>query len=229
MFKEIFIKGYLEKIERNNSFLEPYFKHSLILLSAINPIKYEIINCLMIEQYIASINCTNHFLERLMKLALIQKETEGLKYDEIEKLSSKLNIAYINYDKLNLCDSIDKCYNEARLITKNEFETLNKMRSEIRNSYSHAQMQKINQGLPENISMQMYSFKEAKKSIKNKTKIVSKEVFIPTKDPTLQSEFQKSYSKDLAINYFKTVYEIAISIDVKLDVKLEYEKIRKPF
>lgn len=225
MSKETFIKAYTEKVERNYSYLEPYFNHNLILLSAINPVKYEIINCLMIEKFIASINCTNHFLERLMKLALIQKKTKGLKYDEIEELSSKLDDAYNDYDKLNLWESIDKCFKEAKLITKDEFDVLNKIKYKIRNSYSHAQMQKINQGIPNKIPMKMYSLKEVTKSMKSK--IIHKEVLAPTKDPTLQSEFQKNSSKDLAINYFKTVYQIAMNIDLKLDEKGEYNEIRK--
>ncbi|MFS4483654.1 hypothetical protein ACKGJY_11590 [Hyunsoonleella sp. 2307UL5-6] len=224
MSKEIFIKSYLEKVEKNYSYLEPYFNHSLILLSAINPVKYEIINCLMIEQFIAAINCTNHFLERLMKLALIQKKTKGLKYDKVEKLSKKLDVAYHNYDKLNLWESIDKCLKEAKLITTEEFNTLNNMKDKIRNSYSHAQMQKINQGLPNKIPMRMYSFKEVAKSMKNKTPIEHKEVLVPTKSPALQSEFQKMNSKELAINYFNTVYQIAKNIDIKLDTNKEYYK-----
>ena len=224
MSKEIFKKTYLEKVEANYSYLEPYFNDTLILLSAIKPIKYQIINCLMIEQFIASINCTNHFLERLMKLTLIENYVKGIKYDEAEKLTEKLDIAYEKYDGLLLSQSIKACYEEAKLITENEFIELNKIRELIRNSYSHAQMSKINRGLPKTMSMFMFDFEEVKKSIKNKSEIKKKEVFIPTNSPALQTEFQNSASKDLAINYFKAVYQIAKNIDVKLDFNKEYYK-----
>ncbi len=100
MSKEIFLKGYTEKVNKNYDSLEFYFNDDLVILSALSPVKYEVINCLMIEQYQASITLTNHMVERMLKLALIEKEIYGLKIslDDIE-LNKKLKEATQKYDK----------------------------------------------------------------------------------------------------------------------------------
>lgn len=82
MSKEIFLKGYTEKVIRNYDKLERYFNDDLIILSALNQAKSQIINCLMIEQNSASITLTNYFVERMLKTALIQQEVYGLKISE---------------------------------------------------------------------------------------------------------------------------------------------------
>ncbi|UZO80154.1 hypothetical protein NBT05_14505 [Aquimarina sp. ERC-38] len=164
MSKEIFLKGYTEKVIRNYDTLEYYFNDRLAILSALNPVKYQIINCLMIEQYIASVTLTNHLLERMLKLSLISKEIYGMKIGINDfELKLKLDMAYQKYDKLVLSESIKKNY-EANLIDDDEKKFLNdKIRDSIRNAFSHAEMEKINKGKRKNMLVYSFNLEEMKK------------------------------------------------------------------
>ena len=225
MSKEIFYKDYTEKIKHNFDLLEPFLENSLMILDALEDVKHEIINCLMIEQNIASINCTNHFLERLLKLALIQNDLAGMKIDSknTEVFTNTLEEANKKYDGLVMSQSIDKCFKNG-IINKQEKEYLSKIQKEIRNSYSHSEMEKVNKGKVDNIKMFSFDIKQVQDALVNKTKIESKEILVSTKEPKIQSLIQKENAKNLALTFFKSIYNIAKNIDYRLDFNGEYYK-----
>ncbi len=225
MSKEIFIKGYIEKVNKNYSSLEYYFNDDLVILSALNPVKYEVINCLMIEQYQASVTLTNHLVERMLKLALIEKEIYGLKIsiDDTE-LEKKLKEATKKYDKNVMFESIKLAFAE-NLISDKERDYLDKIiRDNIRNGFSHAEMEKVNKGKPENFEMHSYKFGEVTDLFKNGKKIPKNQINVSTLAPFMQSEIQKMKAEAIAFPYFKCIYTIAKNIDRRLDTKKEYYK-----
>ena len=223
MSKEIFLKSYKEKVNRNYDQLDYYFNDRLAILSALNPVKYQIINCLMIEQNIASVTLTNHLLERMLKLALIEKEIYGLKIgkDDIE-LKLKLDFSYKKYDNLVLSQSIKEAY-KSELINDKEKEYLyNIVRDNIRNAFSHAEMEKINKGKQESITMFSYKFGEVEEKFRNQEALAHKEIIVSTKVPVLQSEIQNDKCSQIAMPYFESIYKIAKNIDARLDLKKEF-------
>ncbi|WP_158974840.1 hypothetical protein [Cellulophaga sp. L1A9] len=224
MSKEIFLKGYTEKVNKNYSSLEYYFNDDLIFLSALNIAKYEIINCLMIEQYNASITLTNHMVERMLKLALIEKITNGLKISEkdIKELEKTLSEASNLYDAEVMSQSIKLVFEEG-LISEEEKSYLDKViRDNIRNGFSHAEMEKINKGKVDQIEMYSFKFTEVQKSLNEGSPIPKKQIKVSTKAPFLQSEIQKMKAEEIAFPYFKSIYTIAKNIDRRLDTKKEY-------
>jgi len=220
MSKDIFINSYKKKIDKNYYKLKPIFDDNLFILSALNAIKYEVINCLMINQYISSIMSTNHMVERMLKLALIEREIYGLKLSSNNDiLYKKLNKAYTSYDKLTLSQSVNKMFDK-KLINKDEYHYINNtIRDNIRNAFSHAEMEKINIGKPSKIDSYMGEFSKLKNHNINLDK-----VDLSTQIPAIQSLIQKDKCSEIAMPYFENVYEIAKNIDTRLDINKEYYK-----
>ncbi|TMM52033.1 hypothetical protein FEE95_21725 [Maribacter algarum] len=226
MSKEILIKGYVEKVNKNYNSLEYYFDDELKFLQPLNLAKYEVINCLMIEQFNAAITLTNHMTERMLKLALIEKTTHGLKISEkdINELNKTITEASNLYDSEKMSQTIKLVYNEG-LITEQEKTYLDKViRDKIRNSFSHAEMEKVNKGKKDQIELRSFKFTEVQKSINEGSPIPKKQIKVSTKVPFLQSEIQKMKAEEIAFPYFKNIYKIAKNIDRRLDVKKEYYK-----
>jgi hypothetical protein len=78
----------------------------------------EIIKCLIIESHSASITLTNNFLERVLKLALIQKEsgiqpTKIIDWNETYSASDK-------YSSWEMNKTIEKC-KELNIITEHQY------------------------------------------------------------------------------------------------------------
>ncbi|WP_299186863.1 hypothetical protein [uncultured Aquimarina sp.] len=225
MSKEIFLRSYLEKVNQNYNKLEYYLNDRLVVLSPLNLIKDQIINCLMIEQNIAAITISNHFLERMLKLALIEKEIYGLKIrKDNNQLNLKLDKAYKKYDRLILSDSISEGYNR-NLINEEEKKYLkDRIKDDIRNAYSHAEMEKVNKGKPENMNMFQYNLNEVNEKLKNQESLIHNEINVSTKVPSIQSDIQRDRCNKIAYPYFESLYQIAKNIDARLDIKKEFYK-----
>ncbi|WP_299218466.1 hypothetical protein [uncultured Aquimarina sp.] len=222
MEKEEYIIQYEKRVNKNYDELSFFINDNLHILSNLKSVKYEIINCLMIEQFQASITITNHFLEKMLKSALISKYIEGLKFSDSDELNLKLKEAYKKYDDKTLKQSIDSAL-EIDIINKDEFNYINKVRDDIRNAFSHAQMDKINKGKPERIKMFSFNINEVQKSIINTATVPKgKELNISTQELGIQALIQEDHSKSIAYTYFKSIYTITKNIDVRLDFKKEY-------
>jgi hypothetical protein len=146
------LKQYAEvRIDRNYSSLERFFNHDLTFMASLISIRWEILNCWLLENYNASITLTNHFVERMLKLSLIQLETKSINFSEPEKYFKKIIHLHNQYDHLELNKTIKHNKNR-QLISEDEFNYLNTTCKMFRDSYSHAQIGVINKNHPEKFS-----------------------------------------------------------------------------
>lgn len=127
---------------KNYDSLEKYFLHQPYHFLALTSIRNEILQNLLLNLFQTAIFGTNHLLERLVKLSLIEKHTLGLNYSNDELYNQKTIEAIALYDNLTLNDSLKAAY-EQNLITETEKNTLMEIRKKIRNPYAHEEIKKI--------------------------------------------------------------------------------------
>lgn len=95
---------------------------------------WQIVQCLIIEAYSASITLTNHMFERIFKLALIQNDI-GLTPVELEKWNETYKPTH-KYSNWNMDKTIAKCH-KIGLIESEHLNRLTEYRKSIRNGFSH--------------------------------------------------------------------------------------------
>ncbi len=172
----------------------------------------EIIKCLIIEAHTAAITLTNHFLERILKLALIQKKygTEPKKTkDWNETYSEPLINNRISTWKMSV--TIKKC-KEYKIISKIQFNELTNFQTTIRNGFSHYDPEQILKDSEDTIDLIDKSDFENKK-IKG---IIYKEI------PTLQNFFVRKFARENSKQYFDYVFNLML--DIERYFKTEYYK-----
>lgn len=110
----------------------------------LDTLRHEISLCIMLGMFQAAITLTNHFLESLLKNALIIKESENnlsketdVKGRLIDSLVDDFAEAIKKYDNSKLGDNINRACTLG-LITKEQKKTLGELRTFFRNAYSHA-------------------------------------------------------------------------------------------
>jgi hypothetical protein len=213
------LKQYAEvRIERNYSQVERFFAHDLTYMSSLLSIRWEILNCLLLENNNASITLTNHFVERMLKLSLIQLETKDIELSEPEKYTKIILHAHEKYDRLKLHDTIKENKNK-QLISKDEFDYLSTTCKSFRDSYSHAQIEIINKKQPETFSGYMFNFDNVKDNLgKGEMNFEKTKVEIPKVSPSVAQFYQTQSSRENALEYFTNVYEILINIEKKLNL-----------
>ncbi|WP_374445346.1 hypothetical protein [Epilithonimonas sp.] len=215
--KEQIKSEYLKLIESNYSNLSEYFKDNLYHFSALTSLRNEILQCLLLKLYQSSIFATNHFLERMIKLALINKHTINLNYSNLNLYNEKTKEAIILYDNLNLNESL-KLAKQENLINDRELENLKDFKNKIRNPYSHAEIKKIIDKAPQNFKGYMFNIDEIKESLKKGETIEIREKKEITKFSSSISQFyQEKFSVAIAEYYFKEVYEILKNIENRLN------------
>jgi len=212
------LKEYAEvRIDRNYSKLERFFNHDLTFMLSLLSIRWEILNCLLLENNNASITLTNHFVERMLKLSLIQLETKGINLSEQEKYSKRIIHVHNQYDHLKLNETIKHNKNK-QLISEKEFHYLNTTCKTFRDSYSHAQIGVINKKQPEKFSGYMFSIDDVKKKlVKGETNFNKTEIEIPKESPTMAQLYQTESARENALEYFTNIYEILINIEKRLE------------
>lgn len=212
------LKQYAElRIDRNYSLVERFFNHDLKFMSSLLSIRWEILNCLLLENNNASITLTNHFVERMLKLSLIQLETKDINLSEPEKYTKRILHAHKIYDHLKLHDTI-KHNKKKQLISEEEFNYLNTTCKSFRDSYSHAQIEIINKKQPETFSGFMFNFENIKNNlVKGETNFEKTKIEIPKVSPSIAQQYQTESSRENALEYFSQVYEILINIEKRLE------------
>jgi hypothetical protein len=195
--KNLFSKGLEENFENYKHYLQnPRFYYFTDLKSTIG----EIIKCLIIEAHSASITLTNHFLERVLKLALIQKAS-GTQPTKITDWNGTYS-ASDKYSSWTMNKTIAEC-KELNIITEHQFDDLTHFRQTIRNGFSHFDPKQILRDSANTIDI-------IDKSDSEKSKIVGlnyKEI------PTLQSFFIKRFAKENSEEYFDFAFNIMLSIE----------------
>lgn len=211
-----FISNYQKLIDENYEPLKEYFLHQPHHFLALTSLRNEILQNLLLNLFQTAIFGTNHLLERLIKLSLIEKHTLGINYSNHELYNQKTIEAIELYDKLTLYDSLKAAY-EQNLITEEEKKTLTELRKKIRNPFSHAEIKKIINEAPPKFTGFMFNIKDVEESLNKGLPIPQGErKEITTLSSTFSQVYQKNFSEQIALNYFETVYNILINIDKKL-------------
>ena len=211
-----FISNYQKLVEENYERLKEYFLHQPHHFLSLTSLRNEILQNLLLNLFQTSIFGTNHLLERLIKLSLIEKHTLGLNYSNHELYNKKTIEAVELYDNITLYDSLNAAF-EQNLITENEKKTLSEIRKKIRNPYSHAEIKKIIDKAPPKFTGFMFNINDVKESLIKGTPIPQGErKDITTLSSTFSQLYQKDISEQIALNYFETVYKVLINIDKRL-------------
>ena len=195
--KDLFNKALENNFDNYKHYLQnPRFYYFTDLKSTIG----EIIKCLIIEAHSASITLTNHFLERVLKLALIQKEsgTQPTKITDWNETYSACD----KYSSWTMSKTIEEC-KKLNIITEHQYEDLTHFRQTIRNGFSHFDPKQILRDSVNTINI-------IDKSDSEEIKIAGinyKEI------PTLQSFFVKRFAKENSEEYFDFAFNIMLSIE----------------
>jgi len=196
---KLFVKALNENFDHYKHYLRnPRFYY----FTDLKPTIGEIIKCLLIEAYSASITLTNHFLERILKLALIQK-TSGTQPEKIKDW----NEAYSESAKKRISNwrmgiTIKKC-KELKIISKHQFRELTYFHETIRNGFSHYDPEQILKDSENTINLIDESDSENKKI----EGINYKEI------PTLQNFFVRKFARENAEEYFDYVFNLMLDIE----------------
>ena len=211
MEKERFEKGFQIKIDRNYNERSSYYDFRLEIFCEFNTLIFEINNCLLLEFNRAAITLTNHLLERLLKLALINNIT-GIGPIQIDRLSEVFEEPNKRYGSINLGSSIEQCKKEG-LITEKEKEFLfDIIRVLMRNGFSHADSSNILKDLPDESTMFEGSFDKPNETLK-KVSINQKVI------PTFQAMQMQNFADDNAKTYFDFVFNLIFKIEERIKNK----------
>ncbi|WP_025141562.1 hypothetical protein [Pedobacter jeongneungensis] len=215
--EQLFAKDFAEKTKLNYKVIEKYLEPKADYFLSLSSLRLEILKTLMLELFQASIFATNHFLERLIKLALIQKYTLGVNYAQSELYNKLTEEAIKKYDGLNLIDSLKLALKEG-LLSQQDFDQLEDVKNKIRNPYSHAETKKIIKDAPAKFSGFMFSFEEVKNSLKSGKEVkLGQKTQITTLSSTFSQLYQQEFSREIALSYFDLIFKMMLSINRKLD------------
>ena len=194
---KLFKKALEENFDHYKHYLRnPRFYYFTDLKSTIG----EIIKCLIIEAHTAAITLTNHFLERILKLALIQK-TSGTQPEKITDWNETYSVSD-KYSNWKMGATIKKC-KELKIISKSQFKELTDFQESIRNGFSHYDPKKILRDSENTIDLIDKSGSENKKN----EGLNYKEI------PTLQNFFVRKFARENSEEYFDYVFNLMLSIE----------------
>jgi len=213
MDKEVFDKGFKEKIDKNFFELSKYYDFNLEVFCEFNTLIFEINNCLLLELNRAAITLTNHLLERLLKLALINNEI-GIGPIELEKWNEVFQEPNEKHGASDLGNSIEKCKKNELISEREKNYLFNTIRVLMRNGFSHADSSEILKNLPDDSKMFQGSFSNPNGAIKEinlNQKII----------PTFQAIQMENFAKDSAKPYFDFVFHLIFRIEKRLIEKFK--------
>ena len=183
-------------------------------ITELDPLRHETCLCIFFGLCQAAMTLTNHFLESLLKYALVVKDgksvhqsAEQIKGRSITALSEKYARGYEKYGSLNLYNTINHAWKE-KLITQEQKDELHVFREIFRNAYSHADKEK--------------TFGKSTMPVSGMRlegdKIVPDESSNPeiANFPIGQSIIQAQLSQEHCVSYFLYIDALARAIKVKL-------------
>ncbi|MDR2224189.1 MAG: hypothetical protein LBE34_15850 [Flavobacteriaceae bacterium] len=214
MKKEIYIQHLTKNINNNIDKYFPYIdSQSLYSFCSLKILINENINCLLLNNYIASICVTNHLLERFIKLSIIEYKTTGLNYTDDNLYNTRLIESY-NIDSETLNNTLSEL-KATGLINDIEYKCLIGFKNKYRNPYSHSETKKIIKNAPDYFSGKMYSIDDFFNN-KGLEDIPYEEKTISTLSPALAQLHIQQHATDNAFNYFKEVFDIIVIVDKRL-------------
>ncbi|MFP5437161.1 MAG: hypothetical protein ACLGH8_05215 [Bacteroidia bacterium] len=196
--KEFFNSCY----ERNFDLYKIYLDYRPIIFVELPFNIGEIVRCLVIEANTAAITLTNHMLERLLKLTLIEDEME------LRPLTHPWSDCWDRmypYFDWNMDKTINQCAIR-QIISGKQKKQLQKYREVFRNGFSHAATDLIFKDYPETFTTRdSYNDMDVTHNLK--------------KDPRNQLYFLQKIAKENAHSYFKYVFDLIESIEKSLQRK----------
>jgi len=207
MDRTLFEQDLKSIFDKNFEKYSEYFSYEFKIFFELRTTTFEITKCLILTLDKAVITLTNHLLERLLKLALINDEI-GLGTVPVEKWDSVFGDANAKFGSKNLSSSIDLC-KKHDLITEAEKDFLhNYVRELMRNGFSHGDSSKILVSVPDKSIGLMGCLDEP---LELKQFEFSQKLF-----PALQSALIDDFAKLNAPFYFKFVFDLIAKIENKL-------------
>lgn len=198
-----------DRIIENIEKLNPFYEHHFTLLCNLNTLIYEDLNCLLLGLNQASIFTTNHLLERMLKVALMDFHLKGY-YIGNPDFDMKLEEAKRLYDGKVLGETIrlaaEKC-----VITEDEQKELTNLKNEFRNPYSHAKAAKIIKEAPPIFTGFMVNLNDATDAMTKGNQIPMQQMTVPSYAFAQEHQFELAKSK--AFDYFKQIFNIMVEID----------------
>lgn len=213
MNKELFQKEFEEALTRNFAKQIEYLSYDYKVFFPLRGLIYQASKCLMLEFNYAAITLTNSILERLLKLALIDKEVgiRGIPTDQWNKI---FHAADEKYGSIVLGNSIDLCRKE-NLINEREKDFLhNTIRNMVRNGFSHADAGKVLVNIPDSVRLFQGSFTDTK---------IEEISLNPKTIPSLQTVHIENFVNVNAAPYFEFVFGLMKQIEKRL-VELDKQK-----
>ncbi|HRT84492.1 MAG TPA: hypothetical protein P5523_07635 [Bacteroidales bacterium] len=208
MDKELFEKSFIDSLNKNYPELSKYFDFKLKIFNELDTLIFEINKCLILEFHRAAITLTNHLLERLLKLALINYEV-GIGPIPVDQWNSVFEGPNKKYGSINLGNSIDKC-KDLEIITDKEHRILfDTIRELMRNGFSHADSSKTLAGLPDELIAFQGNF--------NKPGDINEVGLNQKVIPFLQALNMETFAKEASKPYFEFVFGLIFRIEKRLD------------
>lgn len=180
----------------------------------------EVLNCLLLGLNHASIYTTNHLLEKLLKVALKTKHTDGFHIGDTG-FNEKEVEAQKQYDAETLYNNINSAF-KLGILTENEKDKLHELRIKFRNPYSHAETAPFLKDLPQTFVGFMGSISEGIAALQTNNPVPLKEINIPTS--ILGQQLQIENANQSAFDYFQVIFTIMCSIENKMN-KVEFEQM----
>jgi hypothetical protein len=207
-FKKNFTEAFSNYFDSNFSKIEKYIDYDIKLFKELEPTFIQQYKCLITESFIASITLTNHILERLLKLALIQNYV-GLKpAKDMQTFATMYEVPHKLYSDKHLAHTIDHCKKEG-LITQTQRDFLfDYIRETIRNGFSHSDTDKVFKAAPDESIVYHQNLTEP---INPQPMAMNLKLI-----PGIQSINLFDFAKDAAPKYFDYVFELMKSIEKEL-------------
>lgn len=204
-YRKTFEKGITERFPD----LSEYLHHPVLIFKELEPKFNEIISCIIMESYSASITLTNHVLERLLKLALIIDIVglDKIKIEDWNSVYSSVDVDKINSTKLN--DTINICKSRG-LISEDEKEHLHQLRESIRNGFSHFDPRQI---FKDELDTKTLVYNTPNPAYKKSIELNFKSI------PILQSVYTNLFAKENAQYFFEVVFEMTYNIQKRIRIK----------
>lgn len=206
--RELLVKKFNDGLDKNFDSLKEYLSfYTVTIFIELKSNIFQNIQCLMVNAYSASITLTNHMLERLLKLALIQNEI-GLNPIQIKNWSHAYKEPH-QYSKMVLHKTIKLCH-EYNLISDIQEKYLSDTREQFRNGFSHFDPTKI-----------LIDHKETSEiHFPNENPEDSYDIEVNMKQiPVLQDYYVRKFARENALPYFDYVFHLIRSIEKELKYK----------
>jgi len=202
-------------INTNYNQLKEFYSHSFMEFCELNKLKDEILNCQLFELFQASIFSTNHFMERMIKLALIKLHTIDYDYSDIENYTEKLKESESEYDGLTLYQSLKKAF-EKELISTEQHDYMINVKNEFRNPYSHAEVSKIIKNNNDFTGF-MINIHDDQNKLKEENPLDKySPIVIPKFSPAIAQFLQENNSREKAFEFFKKIFGILKELEFKI-------------